>query len=362
MLTFPMATGNKTNSLEGQATAVWAITPNGVDLARKIAARKQGVILFVSRKMVQDHGEGVVVPGEKLFDSLSVELPKRFREFSFHLFIFSTGIAVRMVSSLLESKVKDPAVVVVDEKGLHAISLISGHLGGANELANEIASIIGAQPVITTATDLNNLPAIDVIAKEKNIYIENPDGIKHVSMGFLQQKKILVYDPLSLVKPLISGYIRNISDDSHGDPELICTWEIIKVPRETLRLRPQVLSVGVGCNRNTSAADINEFVTRVFQENSLSLHSIFTIGTTEVKQDEEGILVLADTLGRPIQFYDKPQLNSVTSIENPSKMAEKYLGVKSVCEAAAILGAKGGRLIVPKQKTKDVTVAVAILE
>lgn len=355
-----MVTGNKTNSLEGSATAIWAITPNGRDLARRIAARKKGSSVFVPMKLAVDHG--VADQHENRFDSLSQELAKQFRRFPFHVFIFSTGIAVRMISSLLESKVTDPAVVVVDEKAIHAISLVSGHLGGANELAKEVAFLIGAQPVITTATDLNHMPSIDMIAKQKNIYIENPEGIKHVNMGFLRQKKISVHDPLNLIKPLLSQYTREFFKESQEAPDLICTWEMIKVPRETLRLRPQVLSVGVGCNRNTPGADINEFVAKVFQENSLSENAVFQIGTTEVKQDEIGVLELADTLDRPIQFYNKTQLNSVESIENPSKMAEKYLGVKSVCEAAAILGAKGGRLIVPKQKTRDVTVAVAILE
>jgi cobalt-precorrin 5A hydrolase len=134
------------------------------------------------------------------------------------------------------------------------------------------------------------------------------------------------------------------------------------VPRETLVLRPKILSVGIGCNRNTSAEMIHNFLKAVFLEQGLSLNAVFTLATTEVKQDEAGLLKLADRLGLTIKFYDKNQLNSVDTIETPSKMVEKHLGVKSVCEAAAILAAGRGRLIVAKKKNKDVTIAVAINE
>ncbi|MCG8637633.1 MAG: cobalamin biosynthesis protein, partial [Desulfobacterales bacterium] len=136
----------------------------------------------------------------------------------------------------------------------------------------------------------------------------------------------------------------------------------IKVSRETLILRPRVLSVGVGCNRNTPAEDILDFLKLTFKKGGLNLEAVSTFATTDVKADEDGILALGKTLDRPIKFYERDRLNSVETIENPSEMAEKYLGVKSVCEAAAILGAQRGTLIVTKQKTKDVTLAVAIPE
>jgi cobalt-precorrin 5A hydrolase len=134
---------------------------------------------------------------------------------------------------------------------------------------------------------------------------------------------------------------------------------MINVPRGTIVLRPPTLALGIGCNRGTSMDEIQAFLTLVFQEQGLSSASIFTIGTTEVKNDEQGILFLAKILGLDIKFYDKPTLNSVTTIENPSAMVEKHLGVKSVCEASAILASNNGQLIVPKMKKGNVTLAVA---
>jgi len=169
-----------------------------------------------------------------------------------------------------------------------------------------------------------------------------------------------VYDPTGHIRKLIpKEFICN-----HGIPKqgtgVVCTWETIKVPRETIVLRPKILSVGIGCNRNTSLEIIHEFLKDVFTGEGLSLNSVFSLATTEIKKDETGLLSLADRLNLPLKFYDKNQLNSVDTIETPSKMVEKHLGVKSVCEAAAILAAGRGRLIVPKKKNKDVTIAVAI--
>jgi cobalt-precorrin 5A hydrolase len=235
-------------------------------------------------------------------------------------------------------------------------------LGGANQLTLKIASSINARPVITTATDVNHLPAIDLLAQENNLYIENPGAIKFVNMAFLNAEPLNVYDPGNLIHPYIP--LKKI----HTQPlptqgvSIACTWKTIKVPRETLVLRPKILSVGIGCNRGTSLETLHGFLTEVFTQEQLSLNAVFTLATTEVKQDEAGLLALADRLGLTIKFYDKNQLNSVDTIETPSKMVEKHLGVKSVCEAAAILAAGRGRLIVAKKKNKDVTIAVAINE
>ncbi len=336
--------------------AIWAITPNGIRLGSDLCDHFKKATLFIPDK--ERVLSGVDASTQRVsFLKLKDELTDQFNRFNAHIFIFSTGISVRLLAPLLETKVTDPAVVVVDEKGLNAISLISGHLGGANELAREIGEIIGASPVITTATDINNLPSIDMIAKGAGLYIENPGAIKHVNMSFLKGEKISVYDPMKKLLPAIPDSLLEIEQDNY---DVVCTWKKMRVPRETLILRPRVLSIGVGCNRNTPAKDIHAFLIETFKTNKLSLNAISTIGTTTVKADEEGILALGVTINRPIKFYERDQLNSVESIENPSEMAEKYLGVKSVCEAAAILGAQRGNLIVPKQKTKDVTLAVAI--
>ncbi len=347
--------------------AVWAITPNGVILGQDLCAKISKARLFVSGQVLSDK----VLPDQVLsgqedgttsFKRLSDELSRQFCQFSAHIFIFSTGIAVRMIAPLIQSKTTDPGVIVVDDKGIHAISLLSGHLGGANRLTQKIASLINARPVITTATDINKLPSIDLLAQENHLFIENPGAIKDVNMVFLKNGTMDIYDPLNFIRTQIpKNFIHSQNVPKQGTG-VVCSWKALKVPRETLVLRPRILSVGIGCNRDTPLEVIHEFLNKVFMEEGLSLNSVFTLATTEVKQDEKGLLSLSGKLGLPLSFYDKDQLNSVDTIETPSKMVEKHLGVKSVCEAAAILAAGRGRLIVPKKKNKDVTIAVALKE
>jgi len=338
--------------------AIWAITPGGVDLSACLAKGFDRSDLFVSEKA--GHGRELP-PGSRRFNSLSKALEEGFHAYSAHIFLFSTGIAVRMIAPLLKSKLSDPAVVVVDDRGNHAISLVSGHLGGANELALEVGKLVGARPVITTATDVNQLPSIDLVAKANRLKIENPDMIKAVNMAFLQGRAVEVQDPFSLVSPSLPArfIIPTPGGPTGTGPAVVCSDRVVTVPRETIVLRPGTLAVGIGCNRGTSMEEIQGFLISVFRDKALSLDSIALLASTDVKADETGLLALGSALNLDIRFYDKPSLNSVTTIQNPSRVVEKHLGVKSVCEAAAILAANNGKLIVPKQKLGNVTLAVA---
>jgi len=159
--------------------AVWAITPNGAALAVRIAAALPGADVFATDRL-----EGLPESAVR-FRSLAEAVAGHFHRCDGHVFIMATGIVVRSVAGLLVHKTADPAVVVVDDRGTFAVSLLSGHLGGANRLAGQVAAAIGAQPVITTATDVNAVPAIDVLAAERGLKIENPQAIKTVNMALL---------------------------------------------------------------------------------------------------------------------------------------------------------------------------------
>lgn len=356
---FPMDIDPLTH--KNRRLAIWAITPNGWALAGKIQKELAGHV-FMSKKISPGHNSADTT----VFDTLSASIEKAFNQFTDHIFIFSTGIAIRMIAPLIQSKLTDPAVVVMDDNGRHAISLISGHLGGANELAKKVATIVDAVPVITTATDVNHLPSIDMICKETGLYIETPENIKHINMALLSNERIHVDDPYKLIDHRLPRHLLSPSKDSiKPENKIICDYKTGSVSRETFVARPIVLAVGMGCNRNTPFEVIRDFLYETFDTAQLSLNSIKEIGTTDVKKDEPGLLALATALNRPIRFYDKALLNSVTQVPNPSAMVEKHLGVKSVCEAAALLAAGNGnpkksKLILNKQKNKDVTIAVAI--
>ena len=338
---------------------IWAITPGGISLAMKLKQGFPGCGVMVSAGAMVDNKlpRGVVV-----FKTLRTALADSFLQYDAHVCIFSTGIAVRLLAPLLVSKLHDPAVVVMDDRGMHSISLVSGHLGGANELAHRVSDVTGARPVITTATDVNDLPSIDMIARACGLIIDNPGLIKTVNMAFLKKEMVGLIDPLPcLVKAIPQGFW---TEQEQGKNEkkgvsIQCSDRVFPVPRETLVLRPRSLVAGMGCNRGTLETELMALLTSSFLDLGLSLKSLAALATTEVKANEPGLLSLAENLNVPLQFYDKDTLNSVENIQNPSKMVEKHLGVKSVCEAAAILASHNGKLVVPKIKKGNATLAVA---
>ncbi len=346
--------------------AVWILTPNGTQLADKIFQNLPDVCVYASQNIEATTTE------YQTFQNLAERIKQKFHQYTGHIFIMATGIVVRTIAPLIQSKTKDPAVVVVDDLGNNAISLLSGHLGGANELTHRVAQIIGANPVITTATDINEVPAIDLLAKERNFFIENPRAIKTVNMALLRREKIFVYDPYNFLRNSLPGsqtltpvelkkHFKN-KNQSTGIETFAYVYvddAIVDLPSHVLILRPASLTAGIGCNRNTGAEEIQTLLTDVLSKQCLASSSLKCMASIDIKADESGIIMTAENLGLPLTFFSKQELNQVKNIRNPSKVVEKHVGVKSVCEAAAILAARGGTLIVAKQSTKNVTVAIA---
>lgn len=343
--------------------AIWALTREGARLGRRMQRLLTGSHLFLGGRA------GDTVEKEIQFDRLGDALQVHFQRYSGHVFIMATGIVVRSLAPLLQHKTKDPAVVVVDECGQHAISLLSGHLGGANALARRIGDGIGARPVITTATDLQKVPAIDLIAQDRGLVIETPGSIRHVSMALLEGRSISLHDPYGYLDSALPGErlrghrIVSGPDDGGGrlsDGPGVWVDDIrVDLPPEILILRPATLFVGVGCNRGTSAAEIRALLDRVLDHHQLAANSIAGLASIDLKADEEGLLELAAALDRPLTFFTRDQLATVTDIPSPSTIVEKHVGVRSVCEAAAILASKKGQLIAPKQTTPNATIAIA---
>lgn len=342
--------------------AVWCLTENGLRLAARIAARNAGTHCFVSRRLSESSGAGACF----VFQRLTSAVERHFHRYREHVFIMAAGIAVRTVAPLIRHKTIDPAVVVVDDAGRFAVSLLSGHLGGANDLAQNVARCLGALPVITTATDVNGLPAIDVLAAQLDLIIENPEAIKHVNMAILNRASIRLHDPRNTLQdhfPEHRRWWRPVDlnhDPVRTGPAGVFIDDIqVDLPPQFLILRPPTLAAGIGCNRATAAAEIEALLMRVLAENRLSLLSVARLASISIKKDEKGLLELAERLKLPVRFFEKDQLAEAEGIQNPSATVAKYTGVQSVCEAAAILAAGRGTLIVPKQTTRNVTVAVA---
>ena len=346
--------------------AIWVITPNGIKLAETLARNLLETDVYISQKIVE-------TPDAHLsFQNLAEALQHKFVHYCGHIFIMSTGIVVRVIAPLIKNKIEDPAVVVVDDQANHAISLLSGHLGGANALTEKVANIIGADPVITTATDVNRVPAIDVLAKEMDLRIENPRAIKTVNMALLKGEKIFVHDPFDLLgsrlprTELVTYGATPKHQHQHSRvtgmdrvPGIYVDDVFVDLPPEILVLRPASLVAGIGCNRNTAMEEMQALLDDVFERHHLAPASLKSLASIDVKSDEDGLLSLAENLNLPLVFHTRRELNEVKDVKNPSKVVEKHVGVKSVCEASAILSAGGGALIVPKQSTKNVTMAIA---
>ncbi|MEJ2170300.1 MAG: cobalt-precorrin 5A hydrolase [Desulfobacterales bacterium] len=347
--------------------ALWILTPNGSRLGDIIFQNLPNVDVFVSQNIPATGAES------RRFQSLAATLGQNFQRYAGHIFIMSTGIVVRVIAPLIRHKTEDPAVVVVDDAGRHAISLLAGHLGGANELTRRVAAVIGADPVITTATDVNCVPAIDVLARRQNLIIENPKAIKSVNMALLKGQTVHVHDPYNFLKDSLpkfktlpyGQFTQNGKENGQAIDEIIAGVFIDDVrwrwnlPPQVLVLRPASLVAGIGCNRNTAAGEIKALLEEVLAAGNLAPSSLKCIASINLKADEAGLLALADMLNLPLVFFESEQLNQVEAIENPSTLVEKHVGVKIVCEAEAILAPQIGTLIVPKHTTRNATAAIA---
>jgi cobalt-precorrin 5A hydrolase len=346
--------------------AVWILTPNGTRLGNVMSQNLPNVDVFVSQNIPAPSAVS------RRFLNLAATLEQNFHRYAGHIFIMSTGIVVRVIAPLIRHKTEDPAVVVVDDAGRHAISLLAGHLGGANELTRKVAAIIGADPVITTATDVNCVPAIDVLARQHNLFIENPQAIKSVNMALLKGQPVHVHDPFNFLKDCLpktrslpcGQLTQDVKKSGQAvESEIIAGVFIDDVlwnlPPQVLVMRPASLAAGIGCNRNTAAGEIKALLEEVLAAGHLAQSSLKCLASIDLKADEPGLLALADMLKLPLVFFEREQLNQVEAIENPSTLVEKHVGVKSVCEAAAILAARNGTLIVPKHTTPNATAAIA---
>ena len=347
-------------SAQKDITAIWVITPNGIKIAQRIAAHLPDVDLYVSAKSVP------VKLKATTFDKLSDAVAEKFHQYKAHIFIMATGIVVRVIAPLIQNKIKDPAVVVVDDRGRHAISLLAGHLGGANDLTCRVAEMIQADPVITTATDVNDKPAIDILVKEKKLNIENPQAIKTVNMALLSDQSIWIHDPFTVLMDDIPNAVQSDEDSlskwegsGDGAAAIYIGDKHADLSPGVLILRPASLVAGIGCNRNTPMEEIKDLLEKVLENHRLAGDSLGRIATIDLKADEPGLLELSKTLDVPIDFFSREKLGQIKNIQTPSTLVEDHIGVKSVCEAAAILASGMGTLIVPKQKTPNVTVALA---
>lgn len=303
---------------------------------------------------------------KKLEPSLNEWTKKHFKEEDALIFICACGIAVRAIAPFVKDKRTDPAVVVMDEKGRFVIPLLSGHIGGANKLSRDISLFTNSIEVITTATDINNKFAVDVFAKNNNLYISNMAAAKEISSRILEGEKIDFFSdfnfkgnmPAELVEKNIveKEKKKNLIKNSKIGIYVCITGEDIH--KEVLKLIPKIVTIGIGCRKGIEIKNIEELVFRVLKENNISMHSIKKISSIDLKKDEKGIKDFSKKYNIPFKVYSKEELEKAEGDFTESDFVKSITGVSNVCERAAVTENKKGKLIVKKTIGSKVTLAL----
>ena len=264
------------------------------------------------------------------------------------LFIGAVGIAVRAIAPHVVKKTVDPAVLVLDESGGYVIPILSGHIGGANAAALEIARTIGAVPIITTATDLNGMFAVDTWAVSQKLAIRNPEAIKLISGKLLAGKTVCLSSSFPIQGDYPKGVIKGEPADIVISPR--------KQPEGALHLVPKCVALGIGCRKGISQTAIEA----LYQTLSLEDAAVAGVFSIDLKKEEPGLKAFCSAHGFPFYTYSPEQLRNVPGNFSSSAFVASVTGVDNVCERAALMG--GGTLWVPKTAENGVTMAASIRE
>lgn len=284
------------------------------------------------------------------------------------------GMVVRALGSLVKDKHTDPAVVVVDEAGRFAISVLSGHAGRANALARCVAELVGGQAVITTAAETHGTLAVDLLGKEWGWTIVNPERVSAVSALVINGEPVGIYQDAGERGWWLEGrpwpshlsfvpFLAELERPEYRGGLVITTRRFEEVPRQirekAVIYHPKVLVVGIGCVRGVTSDEIEEAVRQACDQSSLAFPSIGVVATIDLKENEEGLQTFVFCHHLSLQTFSADQLNAVANLPNPSSLVQRYVGAQGVAEPAALLAAGARRLLVEKVKVGKVTVAIA---
>ena len=280
------------------------------------------------------------------------------------LFIGAAGIAVRGIAPFVQGKDKDPAVAVMDEAGRFAISLLSGHLGGANELAGTLSELTGAIPVITTATDINGRFAVDVFAKKQNLWISDLKAAKAVSADVLDEKPVGLVSAFPVVGEVPEELTRMTGTEPfEGECGIVISLNEEQKPfSNTLHLIPRIVSLGLGCRKGKTAEEIEALVLPLLRKNHLSIRCLARAASVDLKKEEPGILAFCEKYGLEFLTFSPEELNAAPGTFSASGFVQGITGTDIVCERSAVLAAGNGKLIQKKTAGDGVTAALAIEE
>nr|UWI49944.1 cobalt-precorrin 5A hydrolase [Clostridioides difficile] len=373
-------------SIEGNI-AIICITENGKTLAKKIESLVNNCVVYQIKNkkgtLNINQEDSVQIVQKKLSDFVG----EVFNKFEYIIFIMATGIVVRSIAPYIISKFSDPAILVIDEKGQNVISLLSGHVGGANSLTHYISSLINANPVITTATDVNQKASLDMIAKKLNAYIGNfRENVKEVNSMLVNSKCVGLYVEegyqvdtrgfkliesskelkdsclnKDIEKIVIVSNKINFTKDTKSlnidSLEIDNNFKYNYVKEKIIKVIPKDIVIGIGCRRYTDSKLMFDSLLEFFEEQNIDIKAVKTIGSIALKKDEKAIIDLAKKLKVPFETFSIDEISKVDDMFDKSDFVKKNVGVYSVAEPVAYLLSKGN-LIVEKHKYKGITFSV----
>ena len=332
--------------------AIISVSDKGRDLAVKL------------KDMLNE--DSTIIKVDLFHKNVKKYLKIAFYEYDAIVGIMASGILIRTIAPYIKSKTTDPAVINIDDNGNFVISTLSGHLGGANKLANKIAPLIDATPVITTSSDVNNKLGIDVLASDLYLSINNAKEILFFNKAILEGRELKFTINSESDKSYLINYLKN--NTLEIDVSICCSTNtceneiIVSLEGHEIILTERNLVVGIGCKRGKSSSEIYDGYKKSLKEINIDESRVNMLASAEVKKNEKGLLELAETLNKPINFVDLDRLKLFESKDvQKSEFVKSKFGIYGVCEPSALITAGfDSKLIYKKTSYSGVTISMAI--
>ncbi len=371
--------------------AIISFTENGIKLSKTVSKSLSGRKVTLYTKCSRYTAEDLKV--QRVKESLQVWTAQRMAEGDALLFIGACGIAVRAIAPNLTDKLHDVPVLVMDEEGQYVIPILSGHVGGANELARELADLIDARPVITTATDVQKKFAVDLFAKRNHLEIMNKDGIAKVSAKALAGEQLTIAIRAKNIECYHPKFCEVCEEDfteaenqllreasMHKQDQEVCGVEpplrlvpyvknqqidivVSEMPdnkNALIWLRPKRYVVGMGCRKNKASEELLAFYQETLEQAMVEPGEVYALASIDKKKDEPGLLAISERMRIPFFTYTAEELNRVGACVHSSEFVKAQVGVDNVCERAAFAGCGvSGWLIYEKHAFDGMTIAIA---
>lgn len=325
---------------------VIAFTDRGRELSKKIAAQ-------LAEESVQLYAKA---EGFRQYETVRAFAQYAMTASDAIIFIGATGIAVRAIAPFIKTKDTDPAVIVIDENGRFVISLLSGHIGGANRLAERLALALHAVPVITTATDGRGVFAADRWAAEHNCIVRNIHCIKYVSGALLRGEHVGLRSDFPISGTLPEGIVTETTPEN--GIEISIYQKEQHSFAHTLWLTPRIVHVGVGCKRNTPPEALQDWVEQVMNDRHIDLRAVASIASIDLKKDEPAVCRLGEAWDVPVYFYTAQELEQVQGDFVPSEFVRKITGTDNVCQRSAAKASSEGCCLLAKTAQDGMTISL----